>query len=556
MTAPVGRSPERRASRGPVLVLIALLIATAVWVGDDGGPEAVDAVSLARSPGDLAPVAPDDDASSTWFCAGGTAVEGGAADHVVTVSNPGDRPVRGTIQVFPVRAEALAPVPVEVGPGASTSVRLGDLVVADHAAAQVELESGPAVVYHEVVGPSSRDVARCSTRASATWYLPWGQTTLGSTLRIALFNPFPGDAVVDVTFDTEDGFRRPEPYQAMLVRSRQLVVLNVEEVVTRRQRVSTQVVARSGRVVVDRVQTVTSGETVVAEVGSGAPGAADAWYFPEGRVDPSVVEAFYVFNPSDRTADVEVALLTGNTDPGTQPEPFQLRLAPGAASELVLNREARVAQPLAHATSVQASSDVPIVVERVLASGPFSTVVAPDLAPAVAATYPAGLSAALGSPLIGTRWLSGSVPPVESGALTVLSVLNPGGAAGEVTVRVLGPDGALVGEPTAIGAGRRTEVALTGPSSVEADGEVVVGQLWLMLGPSSFATEPAVPARVGATVAEPVTSFAGRSAAPPEATAPAEAVPAEATAPTEATAPDGDPAAPPPGGGAATTAPG
>ncbi|MPY94172.1 MAG: hypothetical protein GEV08_14250 [Acidimicrobiia bacterium] len=520
--------------RGPVLVLVGLLLAAAAWVRDDDGTDVAADLATELVPADLAPVASEEGSSSTWFCAGGTAAAGGAADHVVTVTNTAGSTVAGTIQVFPVRAEPLAPVPIEVPAASSTSVRIGDLVAAEYAAAQVEVQEGPVVVHHEVTGPGSTDIARCATRASATWYLPWGQTTLGSTLRLALFNPFPGDAVVDVTFDTEDGFRRPEAYQAMLVRSRQLVVLNVEEVVTRRQRVSAQVVARSGRLVVDRVQTVTAGEATAVEVGGGAPGAADAWYFPEGRVDPSAVEAFYVYNPSDRAADVELTVLTGSNDPATQPEPFQIRLAPGAASELVLNREPRIAQPLVHATSVQASSDVPIVVERLLASGPFSAVVAPDLAPASASTYPAGIDASLGSPLLATSWVTGPVPRAGAGALSVVSVLNPGGS-GDVEVRVTGLDGAPVGEPTVLGAGQRAEVQVSGASLVEADGPVVAGQLWVFPEPASFATEPAVAWREEASVAEPVTSFAGGPVGGGAPTAPT-AAPTESTvAPTETT---------------------
>lgn len=534
------RGDGPRAARGPVLVLVLLIVAAAVWAGDDRGA-AVDPglapVEVAK-PADLAPVAPGDGGPSTWFCAGGTAVEGGLADHVVVVSNLGETAVRGTLTAFPVRAEPLAPIDLEVAAGQSSSFRLGDLVAAEHAAAQVELEGGPAVVHHQVVGPASRDAARCSTKASDAWYVPWGQTTVGATMRLALFNPFPGDAVVDVTFDTEDGFRRPEAYQAMLVRSRQLVVLNVEEVVTRRQRVSAQIVARSGRLVVDRVQTMAVGEVVVADVGAGAPGAADAWFFPDGRVDPSVVEAFYVYNPSERIADVELTLLTGNTDPTTQPEPFQLRLPGGAAAELVLNTQTRIAQPLAHATSVQASSDVPIVVERVLASGPFGPRIAPELPPVEAATLPAGVSASLGSPLLGTRWLSGPLAPGDAGQLVVL---NPGGG-GDATVTVRGPDGSTVSGPATVASGRRLELPVTGAATVEADADVVVGQLWLLPELGAFAVEPAVPTRESATIASPITSFGGEAVAPlatgppgsSEPTAPAEP-PTTTAAPSEGT---------------------
>ena len=209
-------SPSRRL---PAFVLAAVLLATALWVRERGD-EVVALVPLDRQAAELAPVGADEDAvASTWYCAGGTAGAGGAADHLVVVTNVGGTPVSGRVQAFPVNADPGPPAAFEVPAGGRRALRVGDLVVADHAAALVEMRGGPVFVEHEVRGPTGHDLSRCASRPSSSWYFPWGQTTLGSTLRLALFNPFPGDAVVDVTFDTEDGYRRPEAYQAMLVRS-------------------------------------------------------------------------------------------------------------------------------------------------------------------------------------------------------------------------------------------------------------------------------------------------------------------------------------------------
>lgn len=522
-SGPVDGRSGRRPLRLPVLVLVVLVLAAAVWVREDGvvaPPTAAASVSASE----LATVAPDPGMASTWFCAGGTAVPDGYADHIVTVTNPGTQAVNGTLIVFPTKADPAPAVAIYVEAGASTSVRLGDIVVADFAAAQVEMQDGPVIVDHEVRGPTSRDVGRCSTRASETWSVPWGRTVLGSTMRLALFNPFPGDAVVDVTFDTEDGYRRPEAYQAMLVRSRQLVVLNVEDVVTRRDRVSAQVAARSGRLVVDRIQTVTdAGGTTLTTVGPGAPSAASTWFFPEGRVDNGTLEAFYLFNPADVTADVELTLLTG-ADPASQPEPFQLRLGPGTATELILNREPRVAQPMIHATAVQASGDVPVVVERVLASGGFAATFLPDIAaggaPSALAPLPAGVAASLGQPVVATRWFVTPSTTLAGTDVAVVSLLNPGGG-DTVRFRALAPDGAELAPATELASGRRTELSVTGPMVIEADGPVVVGQLWVFGGPLSVAAAPAVPQRDTASVAQAQPSLGGFGSVGPATTVPA-----------------------------------
>jgi hypothetical protein len=535
--APRAERNEPPSRRLPAFVLAAVLLATALWVRERGD-EIVTLVPSDRQPAELAPVGADPDGvASTWYCAGGTASAGGAADHFVIVTNVGANPVTGRVQAFPVNADPGPPAPFDLPAGGRRALRVGDLVAADHAAALVEMRGGPVFVEHEVRGPSGHDLSRCASRPSASWYFPWGQTTLGSSLRLALFNPFPGDAVVDITFDTEDGYRSPENLQALLVPARRLVVVDVESLVTRRQRVSTRIEARAGRIVADRVQTLTAADGQVAvDVSGGAPAAASTWYFADGRVDAGTLERLVVFNPGDRTAEASVSLLTGTTGPA-QVEPFQLRLAPGAAAELTLNNETRVAQPLLHATLVQAEGDVPVVAERVLLTGgyiaaspgaaaptpgapPTSTAPPPPPAPpadgSAAASalppLPAGVAASLGEPLVARRWVAGLplalAPP--GGAPGQITVLNPSGA-GPVQVRVElagaggGPSQTL--QEASIEPGRRLGIDVPGDGrafvTIEASGSVVVGRVLPLGEPPGLAAEGALASAGTAEVADP-----------------------------------------------------
>jgi hypothetical protein len=530
------------------VVLVALLVVTAIWVREQRD-EAPAAATEERQAAALAPLEGGaEDRASTWYCAGGTANPGGPADHVVVVTNLGQAPVVGRLQAFPVNAEPAPPTALDVPVGGRVSLRLGDVVASDFAAALVEARGGPVLVEHEVRGPTGHDLARCASRPSSSWYFPWGQTTLGSTLRLALFNPFPGDAVVDVTFDTEDGYRSPENLQGLLIPARRLVVVDVGAVVTRRQRVSTRIEARSGRLVADRLQTLTAADGQVAvDVTSGAPSAANAWYFADGRVESGTAQRLVVFNPNDRTAEVSVALLTGASGTG-QVEPFELRLAPGAASELTLNNETRVGQPLVHATLVAAESDVAVVAERVLLTGGFiaaspgapaappgaatATTAPPTSDPATPPTsaaphpapadgqpgaetalppLPAGLAASLGEPLVARRWVAGlPVGPSAGGAPAgQVTVLNPSGS-GAVDVQVVlaggsGPPQTL--QQARVAPGRRLGIDVPGAGSpyvtVEASGPVVVGRLFALDGPPGIAAEAAVATAGTAEVAEP-----------------------------------------------------
>ena len=196
---------------------------------------------------------------------------------MVLANTSGDATAVGEVTVYASGEGAPAePViqPVEVAAGSIVRVRLGDVATAPFAAALVETSGGRLVVEQEVVGPTGRDVGRCATRPSSSWYFPYGQTTADATLQIALFNPFPGNAVVDITFvDDEDGFRSPVAFGGVLVPAQKLVVVDIGPVVTRRARVSTRIEARAGRIVAQRLQTVTGADgTVALDIGLGSPG--------------------------------------------------------------------------------------------------------------------------------------------------------------------------------------------------------------------------------------------------------------------------------------------
>ncbi len=421
------------ARRLPVVVLLAGLALAAVVVEPRSSTplDSTPAVNAAV----LTPLATSDSAgSSTWFCAGGTATGAGIAEHTVTVANPTDGAASGFLQLF-VEGGADQRFPVEVPAHDQRRIVLSTLAQGEWAAALVELDHGGVVVSHEVAGIGGWDSDRCSSQASDQWYFPWGQTTPqeASSLRLALFNPFAAEAVVDITFDTEDGFRSPEALQGFLVPPRRLVTVDLTEVVPVRQRISSTIKARSGRLVVDRVQTLTGIDgTVTLDVTPGAPSAATSWYFADGRADSETLERIAVFNPSEDTALVEVEVDRPRASEQLAIEPFELQIAPQSYAEVVLNNESRVALPIRHSTVVRSLNGVAVVAERVQISGtvvaaasadpgsspttapppgttvaapPGTTVAAPPASGAPVLALPPGLAASMGSPVVASRWV-------------------------------------------------------------------------------------------------------------------------------------------------------
>lgn len=544
-----------RDRRAPVVVLLVVLLALALVVDPRRSAEADRSAAISAAA--LGPLATDAGAgTSTWFCAGGSVSVNGPANHTITVANPTDTAATGTLQLF-VAGQDPSSFPLSVGAHQQQRVALSSLATGEWASALVEVDRGGLVVTHEVLGVGGWDSDRCSSQASDQWFFPWGRTTPqeASSLRLALFNPFAAEAVLDITFDTEDGYREPEVLKGFLVPPRRLVMVDLTELVPVRQRISTQVKARSGRLVVDAIQTLTGVDgTVTLDVTMGAPAAATSWYFAEGRADVDTLERIAVFNPSDTTAMVEVELSRPIQSQDLAIEPFELQIEPQSYGEVVINNESRVALPLRHTTVVRSLNGVGVVAERVLASAtvvpvaagpadlgvpepgdgvplPVTTApgvgqpgaVPPTSAPGTAPTVPPpatgasplplppGLTATMGSPVVASDWVvpNAARPELAASKLVItnvaldqpvrLSVLAWGQGG---TVQDLQPGRPL----TSLEPRRQIEVALPLGAGedllvvVEASGPVVVEVVQTFGTPPDISASLAVPRAQGVLV--------------------------------------------------------
>ncbi|MDP1819868.1 MAG: DUF5719 family protein [Acidimicrobiales bacterium] len=280
--------------------------------------------------------------SSTWFCAGGSALSDGVGDHALLLANPTDRARTATITALtgdvaaPPAVDPQAPAdpaqpsttttvagttstvaPVERTPPVSRVVevpahgrftmRLQEMVQSPLAGAVVEVEGGEIAVEHEITSDLGRATAPCSTTASSRWAFPWGVTERGARELLVFMNPFPDDATVDIAFATDEGVRDTLRFQGFVVPGRSVVGAYIDEDVQRRAHVSADIVVRGGRLVVDRIQTFDGTDAREGiTLGLGAPAAAETWMFPDGLTGAGLTEQIVVFNPSDGVAEVEV----------------------------------------------------------------------------------------------------------------------------------------------------------------------------------------------------------------------------------------------------------
>ncbi len=416
-----GGAPVARTRRLPSLFVLGALLA--------GGGVADARVERGRADGATAvsaqvPIAaPKSARSSAWYCPG-VPLSGGLGEGSVVVANAGDRRLTGTITVYPDKGESRSR-PIAVGPSGRTAVRLADVATATWASALIELDGGETVAEVQVTGPLGDSVATCASSASSSWYFAEGVTTRDAGEVLLALNPFPDDAVVDVVFSTEEGVVTPQALTGLLVRGRALTTINVGDFVQRRESVSVSLVARTGRLVVGRVQVFdgTGGRKGVS-VGLGAAAPGPLWYLPEGFVAEGQNERLLIYNPSRTEARVEVALALESGEA----EPLRLTVPRESRLTVVAAEESRIPKGVPHAMTVRSVDGPDVVVERTIDG--------------VAPSARTGMSITLGARLPAKRWATAAGAADDTSDLWIV-VQNPGTRPAKVTLSLLA-DGAPV----------------------------------------------------------------------------------------------------------------
>jgi hypothetical protein len=395
-----------------VVVLLAVLVLAGLA---DRGDRST---GLAAGPAIDMPTAPvAGSVSSTWYCAGGTAKSGGAADVTITVANPGNSELEAVVTVVPSEGRR-ATRQLKVRPNAIQTLRLQDVAEAEYAAALVEIDGGQGVVEQWVEGALGQTTSPCASAASKNWYFADGSTTRESTMVLALFNPFPDNAIADLSFSTDQGRSVPRALQGLVIPARSLVVRNVGDFVRRRETVAVSVRVRTGRLVTSKLQLHDGGGRKGMALVLGAPSTGSVWRFADGYVRDGVTEQVAIYNPGDQeaTVDVELALEKGAA------EPFELTVPARERVTLVANKESRIPKEDSHAITV------------IRRSGPG--VVAEQTVDAVTPAPRTGFADTLGARRLSSRWFlaTGSANPNFDEWIVVH---NPGRRAAKLSFAVL-----------------------------------------------------------------------------------------------------------------------
>ena len=457
---PTAVSVPEAPRRGIVIVLVLVLLGGLIGdhlIGSSGSAPAavrVPAMPALATPGSL---------SSSWFCPGLQAAGDSPAKGRIIVANPGGAEIHVAATFAPSGGPPLSTTRA-VPPYSRTTFKLETEAPSPFTASTVTIDSGVGVVEQEVQGPLGESIAPCASASSDHWYFAAGRTDPGSTMLLSLYNPFPGDAIADLRFATDQGPTSPDAYQGIVIPGHGVAVVNVGEKVRIRTAVATSVTVRAGRLVVDKIElqagTAPAVRGLSLVLGATAPGTT--WYYPDGVSAKGRTEHFEIYNPGLKEAQVDVSpfLDRGSADP------FTLTVPPGDRLAVQIDKEPRIPPNVGQSWVVASTNGVPVVAERVMEATSDSARV--------------GVGDTLGAPQGAKRWLfaagSATLPADE-----YLIVFNPTDRRVSVTVTASGlGDSAPMGSPFTLAPSTRLALHVNDTINkgivvldVKADGPVV-----------------------------------------------------------------------------------
>lgn len=362
------RSRRSRRSVVVAVAFLAVIVGVSEWLtpaetgSNDSGSSGI---SVKRAQAVVDP----NETRSTWFCAGGTSQPGGRADETLTIANVGE----GSSFVADIKVSVMTGVGVpaakldfKLAPAGSASssakgipsmrsIPVSSILASPDPGVIVEASGAPVVVTHSVSGTGDVGATPCARGGSDTWYFGGGTTVLGAEQWLTLFNPFPGDAVVDLTFFTNTGVEAPGDAQGVVVAGTSRLSIPVHDLVPRRDAVATRVTTRRGRVIAEQVQILDGrdgrkGITLVA----GVPELTKKVWFSGSTAQEGRSTNVSILNPGATKVNVRIdTALVG----AVTLAPIDVEIPPRSVAVTDVSSRVPVGTPFAWSLSIRGSGD-------------------------------------------------------------------------------------------------------------------------------------------------------------------------------------------------------
>ena len=266
--------------------------------------------------------------------------------------------------------------------------------------------------------------AQCARSASPQWYFAGGSAGLDFDERILLYNPFPDEAVVRLTFFTPQGQESKSSFEEVPVPAGKTEAVHINEAIRVRSAVSVAVEARRGRVVAWKEVFARPEDRPRGVQGTlGANDLATTWYFPDGAIGPGADQRLSILNP---TADEAVISVTLTTSEET--------LTPGKLLEISVPRRSTLALRLSDFVTKKDFSSISATVNSVNGVG-----VVAERTVWYSTDEVSGVTSDTGLRQPQRRWMLG--PPTMSPTTDSIILMNPGATSTRVSLSLLSPDG-------------------------------------------------------------------------------------------------------------------
>lgn len=269
--------------------------------------------------------------------------------------------------------------------------------------------------------------SQCADRAADEWHFAAGASVLGTDERLLVYNPFPDEAVVRVSFLTAGAEIRKAALDDVAVPSHSVTFIRVNQYVRLQRVLAATVATERGRVVAWKVlfDKPKDGPDGV-QMSLGVPQPETTWYFPEGAVTPGIDERIAIANPDPvEEAIVTVTLSTG--EQVMQPEELVGMTLPPLSARVIplrfsLPKNRRDLGGLS--AIVQSTNDIGIVAERTIRYSRDAT---------------QGSTSEVGASRTSESWMA--LPATLNPSTDLLVLMNPGGNSARVDVTLLRRNG-------------------------------------------------------------------------------------------------------------------
>jgi hypothetical protein len=292
--------------------MLAVALAAALGIGVAARDDVTGvAPTFASRTAPWMPAAPTQPAlTTTWFCPGvpATGAEGTAGEFVVSNSTDGPLAARVTLLAGPGQAVTQS---IEVPALDRSIISAAASVTGPFIGATVEVDGTGALVEQRATDPAGTSVAPCTTTPSTNWYLAEGFTADASTEQLVLTNPFDQDAIVDISFATDDGTREPSQLQGFPIAPRSVQVIDVDSIAARDEpQVAVRVAAQRGAsLLVGRAQLYNGEGRLGYSMTLASPVLRSQWWFANGAKGDGITERFSIYNPGDEPVRVQPLFL-------------------------------------------------------------------------------------------------------------------------------------------------------------------------------------------------------------------------------------------------------